>query len=841
MPTLNIWTLIPLFSCLSYIALCIAAIQSASKGTDNSARSIFVLYLAAAAFWSFTSFMLHLNAFPEQTIFWNELLPAALVATMITYYHFTQVYTGHRNGFMMYLGYFSLAVLTLLSLEGYIIKSSYMRNGALYHSLGNTIYFIGAFSLAYITAAMLLLIQKYRSTSDLIDRNRTVYLMVGWTILVGFTYTNIIPPLDTLPIDHLGSLANALLTAYVISRFSLLDIKFVVRRGLTYFLLTVVLIIIYTSAIFMGYRLLSAQPAVSIITLTTVIALMLAFTARPLRQAIQKGIDRLFYRDTYNARQILLSFRNEMGSILDLNELANEILPAITKALNITEARLILQDTVSSDFITQFTYPQNEQSQGNDLKFSVDNPIVVWLDKRNLPLSIEQIDVTPELKGLWQSEKEQLAQARLGFLYPIMSRGKLIGILALGKKLGKSSYSHEDIELVRSMAAQAGIIIENAQLYTQATLRANTDWLTGIYNHRNFHERLEEEIARCSRFGKVFSLIMIDIDLFKAYNDTYGHLAGDEVLRNIGKGITSSIRDVDLAFRYGGEEFSVILPETRLEDAAKVAERIRKTVEAKTSSLPLPITASLGIASWPLDGVMKEEIIARADAALYRSKQMGRNRTSLSSEVSRPETPLIALEMESKSKALSIVYALAATVDAKDHYTYGHSKKVSDYAVAIGDAMGLPQQKIATIRAAGLLHDIGKVGIPDSILNKKTSLTGEEWKLIKDHPKLGVEIIGHISDLSACLPAVMHHHERYDGTGYPSGLKGENIPIEARALAIADAYEAITSLRPYHDKPSIQRGISELRRCAGTQFDPEMVNIFCKLVEPSASKILEIK
>ncbi len=256
----------------------------------------------------------------------------------------------------------------------------------------------------------------------------------------------------------------------------------------------------------------------------------------------------------------------------------------------------------------------------------------------------------------------------------------------------------------------------------------------------------------------------------------------------------------------------------------------------------MPITVSIGIASWPADGVMKEEIIARADAALYRAKQSGRNRTCLSSDLAKKEeTPDVNTELEARPRALSIIYALAATVDAKDHYTYGHSRKVSEYSVAVAEALNLPPDKVATIRAASLLHDIGKVGIPDSILSKEGPLTDKEWEPVKVHPQLGVEILRHIIDLVNCLPAILHHHEHYDGKGYPSGLKGDSIPIEGRILAIADAYDAMTSPRPYREQLSAQDALDELKRCAGTQFDPELVEVFLELIEASPSRRLEIK
>jgi len=273
------------------------------------------------------------------------------------------------------------------------------------------------------------------------------------------------------------------------------------------------------------------------------------------------------------------------------------------------------------------------------------------------------------------------------------------------------------------------------------------------------------------------------------------------------------------------------LPETRLLDAYNVAERIRKTIESKTSQWTTPVTVSLGVASWPIDGVMKEELISHADKALYHAKHTGRNRTCLSTEITDTDIKKVDSDSGVNPKALSIIYALAATVDAKDHYTYGHSRKVSEYAVAIAEAMKLPRENIALIRAAGLLHDIGKIGVPDSILNKKEPLSNEEWEPIKAHSQLGVDILRHIVDLSDCLPAIQHHHEHYDGSGYPAGLKGKSIPVESRILAIADAYDAMTSPRAYRKQLTAGEAIGELKTNAGTQFGPEIVDVFIKIIE----------
>ena len=840
---MNLWSIIPLFSCITYVIILILVIQQVRRRVDK----IFAIYLFTSAAWSFSSFMLtHDSNTSVQTtvsqplIFWNVLVLLAIPWTVVAYYHFVRAYNNKSGGIGIYIGYAVTLIILALGFAGYVVKSAHMVDGFLYHDISPWDYVIAATIIPFLAGTFLLLLHRYRNSTDPIDRNRTVYLIVGWSILVIISYiTPFTPALQGLPTDHIGNLFNALIIVYAIFKLHLLDIRWVARRGLTYTLSLSVLLGMTIGFLILGLNVFVEQPRIYVVLFTAAIVMLLVIMVRPLTRMVEKSVDILFYRRTYNYRQSLLSFSDKMGNILDLDELARELLPSITNALSVTRAKMLFQDSESGDFKVQYTYPDPEVENGNILGLSPDSPVIAWLDKKYSPLYLEKIDSIPELKGLWQSEKEQLVKSELGVLYPFKSRDKLIGILGMGRKKNGKPYLNEDIQLITRITNQTGVIIENAQLYRQAKTRANTDELTGLYNHRSFHERMEEEIARGSRFGGTFSLIILDIDLFKAYNDIYGHLAGDQVLRKVGRYIENSIRGIDLAFRYGGEEFTVILPEARLDDAYKVAERIRKTIESKTSSRAMPITVSLGVGNWPNDGVMKEEVIGLADAALYRAKQTGRNQTCLSSDVLKPETSLIGVELEARPRALSIIYALAATVDAKDSYTYGHSRKVSEYAVAAAEKLNLSHDKIANIRAASLLHDIGKVGVPDSILNKKEPLTDEEWKPIKGHPKLGVEILRHVIDLANCLPAILHHHEHYDGSGYPAGLKGDKIPLEARILSVADAYDAMTSPRPYREQLSMEEAVKELKRCAGTQFDPDIVELFCKTVQPLKEMDLE--
>ncbi len=795
------------------------------RDTRTRVRYHFTVYVVFAMAWSLSALLLSLDFF-GLTRLWAGLLVVSGLCVVVAYYQFVCFFVHKTADIAVKLGYGAVVfILAPLAALGYIPDSVSVSNGTLSIEYGPFLHLLTVIGAPFIVLSVFLLVRRYRSLKDPQSRNRVTYLLVGLGMLTGFSIRMAIPPFPQFPFEHIGHLGNALVISYAIMRYRLFDIKLVIRKGLAYSLISILITALFLLMLLSLHHFLQGWTTSASLAAVFVMALLMAWLFNPLRMFVQKGVDRLFYRETYEYRQMVLGFAQRMSNVIDLDELAEAMLKPIARAVNATQASLLLRD--GGDFSSQYAERLVEGEAAIPIKLSMESPVVSWLSRNDKPLSRELIDVAPEFKGLWEVERNIIEGVEMELLVPMKSKGKLVGILALSKKESGGLYSSDDIELVTTLIHEAAVAIENAQLYAQARERAHIDELTGLYNHRYFHERLDEEISRCSRFGDIFSLLFLDMDLFKTYNDVYGHLAGDDILRDIGQYIRSATRSIDMAFRYGGDEFTVILPQASLDDAYNVGERIRKRIESEMDSGGVALTCSMGVASWPTDGVMREELFQAADAALYHSKQAGRNRISLASDVTRSQAVGIGVKPEGEPGVLSTIYALAATVDAKDHYTYGHSKKVSKYATEIAEELGYSEERIATIRAAALLHDIGKIGVSDGVLLKTNALSEDDWESIRAHPKLGIAILKHVGGLSGCLAAIQYHHERWDGNGYPAGLKGENIPLDARILAVADAYDAMTSLRPYREgKFSPEQAVEEIERCSGTQFDPDIVKAF---------------
>lgn len=417
---------------------------------------------------------------------------------------------------------------------------------------------------------------------------------------------------------------------------------------------------------------------------------------------------------------------------------------------------------------------------------------------------------------------------------PLLLRNKLVGELLVANKEGGGPFTLADESLLTALAFQSASSLENARLYARTLELAASDGLTGLANRRAFQERLEEEVDRSERYQHSFTLMILDIDHFKKVNDTYGHTAGDVVLRGLAGLLKAAVRTVDFVVRYGGEEFVILLPETGGTHGREVAERIRKQTARTSVTLPdgkeISFTVSLGVACYPACGRKASDLVERADQALYIAKQSGRDRVclyweTLKAQIEKDPGRITAMLNEN----VESLYPIVSAVDVKTSFSRDHAEKVERIAVRLGSALSLPAEEIAALRLAGLLHDIGIVTIPDAVLNKPKSLSPEEWAAVRRHPVTGAALLAGVQSLRQIVPIVRHHHERYDGAGYPDGLAGDEIPRLARVLAVADAYSAMTSDRPQRKALAAEEAREKIGEGAGTQFDPEIAAAFARM------------
>ncbi|MEE9296801.1 MAG: diguanylate cyclase [Phycisphaerae bacterium] len=370
---------------------------------------------------------------------------------------------------------------------------------------------------------------------------------------------------------------------------------------------------------------------------------------------------------------------------------------------------------------------------------------------------------------------------------------------------------------------------------------AITDGLTGLYNHDYITTVIDRELGRARRYGNRLSLIMLDLDFFKAVNDTFGHLAGNATLVEVARILNESVREFDAVGRYGGEEFAIVAPEASLEDAVAISQRIRLAI-ADTLHIPQlhdhQVTASLGVATADdLRVRSPADLIDLADRALYAAKNGGRNRVATpedfvseecNNQIEREEVEALrkrvaVLGVQAKDVCLQSVSSLVQALEEKDPFTAKHSLNVSYYSEMIAKTMGLNDALTQTIRHAGLLHDVGKVGIPDRILMKPAGLSDIEAIVMQQVPAITVRILDHLRILESEMHIIRHQREYYDGSGYPDRLLGEQIPIGSRIVLVANAFDAMTTDRVYRRCRSIKEGLAELSRTAGTQFDPKVM------------------
>jgi len=464
---------------------------------------------------------------------------------------------------------------------------------------------------------------------------------------------------------------------------------------------------------------------------------------------------------------------------------------------------------------------------------------------------------------------DRLAKEKITSLLviPLIFENETMGAMYLKSIDRPSLFTPMEVSFYQVVANSAASALKNSQLFEEIKQQSITDELTGLYNHRHFQSLFRAEIERSKRSNQPLSVFMIDIDNLKLVNDNFGHASGDAVLRRAADLLVKATRYSDIRARHGGDEFICILPNTELQEAYNVANRLCKDIHREFKSTFYKITASIGVATYPASTDNPNDLIRLVDQTMYLAKHSGGNQVksieideirdlkswnlktleafiSVMSKRHFQTGETLADRVREKLRGVfdeekipkeiyGTVASLVAAVDAKDHYTHGHSHKVAEYAEAMANRLRLPEKEVEKIRMAASLHDIGKIGVPESALLNPNMLSQEERSLVKQRPLIGVKILGPIPAFREILTLVKHHHENWDGRGYPDGLKGDAIPIGAQIISLADVFHALTSQRPYRKALSFDQALQVLKEEADKKWKKELVDIFIDILEKS--------
>jgi len=462
---------------------------------------------------------------------------------------------------------------------------------------------------------------------------------------------------------------------------------------------------------------------------------------------------------------------------------------------------------------------------------------------------------------------DRLAKGRVASLLviPLIFENEIMGAMYLRSINHPSLFDPREVSFYQVVANSAASALKNAQLFEEVKIQSITDELTGLHNHRHFQSLFSGEVERSKRSNQPLSVFMVDIDNLKLVNDNFGHASGDAVLQRVASLLVKATRISDIRARYGGDEFICLLPNTGLKEAYKVANRLCIDIHLEFKKTFYKITSSIGVATYLASTDNPNDLIRLVDQAMYLAKHNGGNQVksieideikdlkmwnlktleafiSVMSKRHFQTGEEIAERVREKLKGVfneegipkeiyATVASLVAAVDAKDHYTHGHSHKVVEYALAIANRLRLPEKEVEKIRLAASLHDIGKIGVPESALLTSKRLTEDERLLVEQHPVIGVKILEPIPAFTDILPLVKHHHENWDGSGYPDGLKGDDIPLGAQIISLADVFHALTSQRPYRKALIFEQALQVLKEGVDTKWKRELVDIFIDILD----------
>lgn len=812
-----------------------------SAAKKNKLVNSFLMILAAMILWTGGSFLMRIQFLPDYK-FWYHASIAGLMMLPFSYFRFVSIYIGKENAALNRIYFVLLALVTILNVPtGMFLKwPTIVGTGKNVQFVYDTMDW--KVVIMFGVAGIVVLHMFYLLVSEVIKNKNQAkqlrWIFAGIAILFLGHMALMIPAFAGFPIDILSGIVNAVCLMYALVRKNLFQLKFLASTELCYGIgLTFSLLIFYNFApsfnSFLRSTFAWSEDAYMLVNVIFYVCLL------SLLVSIWKAIsNNVFIREDLLQTENLKEFSTNISRSLDLQSTAKEIIAVIQKTLKVEHIYICVPNNEGTGYEMLYSnHPLHDRS----FFIRKDNPLISWLRANNESVLLKDFYYTIEYKYMWESEKRQIQDLRVESCLSLREDDELAGIVLLSGKEENKHITYSDLNFLASVSSIGSISLKNARLYEKIYQEACTDELTGVLNRRYFYEVLEKEFDAKSETS--LSLVILNVDDFKLYNQIYGVKQADEALKKIATVIQASVGEQGYVARYSGKEFAILLPKYDVYAAKVLTESILKQIrdinKAPVDGYKMQtITCSAGISVAPYGAKTVKELLDNADMAVFHVKHKGKNGIMVF------DTMLEGEKVEEKNHQSvykeyeSTIYALTAAIDAKDHYTFTHSNNVAYYATELGRLIGLNEETVEILREAALLHDVGKIGIAETVLNKPGKLTAEEYEEIKGHVEASIGIIRHLPSLDYVIPAVIGHHERYDGRGYPRGIAGEDIPLLARILCVADSFDAITSKRCYKDATGLERAFDIMYAEAGKQFDPVLSVQFVQAIKDAKINVL---
>ena len=770
--------------------------------------------------------------------FWYEISVLGIFMVPFFVYQFIYDFTGQKGTFVKNILFVLAVTMVILNLFHVFISHPQVIMVAGEPVFDFKVYWTVVFPIAIATITFIMAgIIAYKSVRyEGMSAKLFTPLIFGVISMFIGTLLELVPAIGSLPTDTFVCFINALCIYYALYKRRIISLTHMTAKSPTYLISAVI-----TTAIIIAFytpieRFYDERFAEYLSYKTLVFAIAFSVFTMAVYQIIFRLTNNLFVKPKIIQEDELKHFSNAVSQTLDINEIVDIFMDFVTDSIPGSVVHMTSYDKTAQQY---HIISSSAGVSAVDLYISPEHPIAVWFANNNDGISFEDFKRTSAYKSMWETEKRQLKDLQVNYFMPIVCDKELKGIVIISTGIKNKPLTFHQISFLQSVAAVLSISIKNSIMYEKMKSEARQDSLTGLYNRRHFIEIAQKDIDSID--GDSYVLALLNLDDFNLYNELYGSTDGDNMLKTFADIVVGVIENKGHIARYGGKEFIISLPHCDIPTANAYVERIRTMListlnraEEKTKKF---LTFSAGLCAYPLSANNLTALMTNVGMAVFNAKRNGKNQTviyknsNINDDINRFKNSIETLRKKDIGENYAAtIYALTAAINAKDQYTCAHSENVSEYASILAMHLGLDDEHVEIIRQAGLLHDIGKIGIPEAILSKKGSLTQDEYGIMQTHVENAINIIRHLPSLDYVIPVAIGHHEHWDGKGYPRGLAGEQIPIGARCLCVVDSFDAMVSRRSYKEPMSVEDALEKIEDSLGTQFDPQIGSLFVRLV-----------